>query len=38
LKLKKRFCHVQGRALVEQEVVTEGDMMASLMDLEDLNG
>lgn len=38
LKLKKRFCHVQGRALVEQEVVTEGDIMASLMDLEDLNG
>ena len=38
LKLKKRFCHVQGRALVEQEVVTEGDIMASLLNLEDLNG
>lgn len=38
LKFKGRFCHVQGRALVEQEVVTEGDIMASLMNLEDLNG
>ncbi len=38
LKFKGRFCHVQGRALVEQEVVTEGDMLASLMNLEDLNG
>jgi beta-hydroxyacyl-ACP dehydratase FabZ len=37
LKLKKRFCHMRGRALVENEVVTEGDIMASLMDLEDLN-
>ncbi len=38
LKFKGRFCHVQGRALVGQEVVTEGDIMASLMNLEDLNG
>jgi beta-hydroxyacyl-ACP dehydratase FabZ len=38
LKLKRRFCHVRGRALVGEEVVTEGDVMASLMNLEDLNG
>ncbi len=38
LKLKRRFCHVRGRALVGEEVVTEGDIMASLMNLEDLNG
>lgn len=38
LKLKKHFCHVRGRALVEKEVVVEGDIMASLIDLEDLNG
>jgi hypothetical protein len=29
---------VRGRALVEQDVVTEGDIMASLMNFEDLNG
>lgn len=38
LKLKRRFCHVRGRALVGEDVVTEGDIMASLMNLEDLNG
>ena len=38
LKLKKHFCHVRGRALVEEEVVVEGDIMASLIDLEGLNG
>lgn len=37
IKLKHRFCHVRGRALVDGEVVVEGEVMASLMNLEDLN-
>ncbi|MGB3861656.1 MAG: 3-hydroxyacyl-ACP dehydratase FabZ [Candidatus Aminicenantaceae bacterium] len=37
LKMKTRFCHVKGRALVDGNVVVEGDVMASLMDIEDLN-
>ena len=37
IKLKSRFCHVRGRALVDGEVVVEGEVMASLMNLEDLN-
>jgi 3-hydroxyacyl-[acyl-carrier-protein] dehydratase/UDP-3-O-[3-hydroxymyristoyl] N-acetylglucosamine deacetylase/3-hydroxyacyl-[acyl-carrier-protein] dehydratase len=37
LKMKTRFCHVKGRALVDGNVVLEGDVMASLMDIEDLN-
>jgi 3-hydroxyacyl-[acyl-carrier-protein] dehydratase/UDP-3-O-[3-hydroxymyristoyl] N-acetylglucosamine deacetylase/3-hydroxyacyl-[acyl-carrier-protein] dehydratase len=37
IKLKSRFCHVRGRALVDGEVVVEGEVMASLMNLEDMN-
>lgn len=37
LKMKSRFCHVRGRALVDGDVVVEGEVMASLMDIEDLN-
>lgn len=37
LRLKSRFCHVKGRALVDGEVVIEGEVMASLLDIEDLN-
>jgi 3-hydroxyacyl-[acyl-carrier-protein] dehydratase/UDP-3-O-[3-hydroxymyristoyl] N-acetylglucosamine deacetylase/3-hydroxyacyl-[acyl-carrier-protein] dehydratase len=37
IKLKSRFCHVRGRALVDGEVVVEGEVMASLIDFEDLN-
>lgn len=37
LKMKTKFCHVKGRALVDGNVVVEGDVMASLMDIEDLN-
>jgi len=37
IRLKSRFCHVRGRALVDGEVVVEGEVMASLMNLEDLN-
>jgi 3-hydroxyacyl-[acyl-carrier-protein] dehydratase/UDP-3-O-[3-hydroxymyristoyl] N-acetylglucosamine deacetylase/3-hydroxyacyl-[acyl-carrier-protein] dehydratase len=37
IKLKSRIGHVKCRALVDQEVVTEGDIWASLADLEALN-
>ena len=37
IRLKSRFCHVRGRALVDGEVVVEGEVMASLVNLEDLN-
>jgi 3-hydroxyacyl-[acyl-carrier-protein] dehydratase/UDP-3-O-[3-hydroxymyristoyl] N-acetylglucosamine deacetylase/3-hydroxyacyl-[acyl-carrier-protein] dehydratase len=37
LKLKTRFCHVRGRALVDGEIVIEGEVMASLLDIEDMN-
>jgi 3-hydroxyacyl-[acyl-carrier-protein] dehydratase len=37
LKMKSKFCHVRGRALVDGDVVVEGEVMASLMDIEDLN-
>ena len=37
IKLKSRFCHVRGRAIVDGEVVVEGEVMASLMNLEDMN-
>ena len=37
LKLKSRICFIKAKAIVDQEVVTEGDIMASLVDLEGLN-
>ena len=37
LKLKNRFCHMKGKAYVEEEVAVEGDMMASLLNLGELN-
>lgn len=37
LKLKTRFCHLKGRAIVDGEVAVEGDMIASLMNLEEMN-
>jgi 3-hydroxyacyl-[acyl-carrier-protein] dehydratase len=37
LKMKSKFCHVRGRALVDGDVVVEGEVMASLMDIEDFN-
>jgi len=37
LKLKSKFCHIKGKAIVDDEVVVEGEVMASLMNLEDMN-
>lgn len=36
LKLKSKFCRVKGRAFVDGEVVVEGEVMASLMDIEEM--
>lgn len=37
IKMKTKFCHVKGRAFVDGDVVVEGEVMASLMDIEGLN-
>jgi 3-hydroxyacyl-[acyl-carrier-protein] dehydratase/UDP-3-O-[3-hydroxymyristoyl] N-acetylglucosamine deacetylase/3-hydroxyacyl-[acyl-carrier-protein] dehydratase len=37
LKLKSKFCYVKGNASVDGESVAEGEVMASLLDLEELN-
>ncbi|MGD8538838.1 MAG: 3-hydroxyacyl-ACP dehydratase FabZ [Candidatus Aminicenantes bacterium] len=37
LKMKSRFCNVRGKAFVDGEVVIEGEVMASLLDIEDMN-
>jgi 3-hydroxyacyl-[acyl-carrier-protein] dehydratase len=37
LKLKSKFCFVKGNASVDGESVAEGEVMASLLDLEELN-
>ena len=37
IKFKGRFCHVRGKAFVNKEIACEGDIIASVLDLEDLN-
>lgn len=37
IRLKSRVSHVRGRAFVDDEIVTEGDILASLADLERMN-
>ena len=37
IKLKNKFCHVKGKAFVQEEIVAEGEILASLTNLEDLN-
>lgn len=37
IKLKSRFCHLKGRALVEGEVAVEGEIMAFLVAAEEIH-
>ncbi len=37
IRLKNKFCHAKGKAYVQGEVVAEGEILASLTNLEDLN-
>jgi 3-hydroxymyristoyl/3-hydroxydecanoyl-(acyl carrier protein) dehydratase len=37
VKLKARVSHVRGRVLVGEEVVAEGEIIASVVDLEGVN-
>jgi len=38
IKLKARFCFLRGRALVDGEIVVEGDITASLLDASEFHG
>ena len=38
LKLKNRVCHLAGQASVDGNVVVEGELMASVLSLEEMNG
>jgi len=37
IEFKNKFCHVKGKALVDNEVVAEEDIIASIVELEELN-
>ncbi|MDH7512554.1 MAG: 3-hydroxyacyl-ACP dehydratase FabZ [Clostridiales bacterium] len=37
VKLRSRVCHIRGRASVGEEVVAEGEIVASIIDLEGMN-
>ena len=37
VKIKGRFYHMRGKALVEEEIVAEGEIMAFLTNLEEMN-
>ncbi len=34
VKLRARVCHIRGKALVDDEIVAEGEIIASIVDLE----
>jgi len=37
IRLKNKFCHARGKAYVEGDIVVEGEILASLINLEELN-
>lgn len=37
IKLRSKFCVLEGKAYVDDELVAEGEMSAALLDLEELN-
>jgi 3-hydroxyacyl-[acyl-carrier-protein] dehydratase/UDP-3-O-[3-hydroxymyristoyl] N-acetylglucosamine deacetylase/3-hydroxyacyl-[acyl-carrier-protein] dehydratase len=37
IKFKGRFCHVRGKAFVDKKIAAEGDIIASILELEELN-
>jgi 3-hydroxyacyl-[acyl-carrier-protein] dehydratase len=37
IKLKSKFCQISGKAIVDGEIVAESEVMASLINLEELN-
>ena len=37
IKLKSRFCHLKGKALVDGELAVEGEIMAFVVDAEEMN-
>jgi 3-hydroxyacyl-[acyl-carrier-protein] dehydratase/UDP-3-O-[3-hydroxymyristoyl] N-acetylglucosamine deacetylase/3-hydroxyacyl-[acyl-carrier-protein] dehydratase len=37
IKFRTRFCHVHGRAWVGKDLAVEGDIFASVLDLEEVN-
>ncbi len=38
LKVKNKFCYITGKAYVDEDVVAEAEIMASLIDVEELHG
>ena len=38
LRLKSRFCYLRGKACVDGKIVVEGDIMASILNVEEMNG
>ncbi|MCK4496460.1 MAG: 3-hydroxyacyl-ACP dehydratase FabZ [Candidatus Aminicenantes bacterium] len=38
LRLKSRFCYLRGKACVDGEIAVEGDIMASILNVEEMNG
>ncbi len=38
LKLKNAFCFLHGKASVDGEIAVEGDILASLLDMDEVNG
>jgi len=37
LKLKNRICQIRGKAMIEGEIAAEGEILAAVRDVEDLN-